>query len=103
MKHKRALPPRCWRRRSVLAGCGGAKERLRLRCRPPEHRHAAPEHRQQHRMPPALTAHKRNASRMQFTLEKTFRLYEWGSALKLTIHVPQLVCDFAPDAAYLNR
>ena len=36
----------------------------------------------------------------QFTLEKTVR-NEWGSAQKLTIHVPQLVCD-SPDAAYLN-
>ena len=36
----------------------------------------------------------------QFTLEKTFR-DEYGSAQKLTIHVPQLVCD-SPDAAYLN-
>ena len=36
----------------------------------------------------------------QFTLEKTVR-NEWGSAQKLTIHVPQLVCD-GPDAAYLN-
>ena len=36
----------------------------------------------------------------QFTLEKTIR-DEWGSAQKLTIHVPQLVCD-SPDAAYLN-
>ena len=37
----------------------------------------------------------------QFTLEKTIQLYEWGSAQKLTIHVPQLVC-YSPDAAYLN-
>ena len=37
----------------------------------------------------------------QFTLEKTIQLYEWGSAQKLTIHVPQLVCD-GSDAAYLN-
>ena len=36
----------------------------------------------------------------QFTLEKTVR-NEYGSAQKLTIHVPQLVCD-SPDAAYLN-
>ena len=36
----------------------------------------------------------------QFTLEKTVR-DDWGSAQKLTIHVPQLVCD-GPDAAYLN-
>ena len=37
----------------------------------------------------------------QFALEKTIQRYEWGSAQKLTIHVPQLVCD-GPDAAYLN-
>ena len=37
----------------------------------------------------------------QFTLEKTIQLYEWGSAQKLTIHVPQLECD-SPDAAYIN-
>ena len=36
----------------------------------------------------------------QFTLEKTVR-NEWGSAEKLTIHVPQLVCD-GPDAEYIN-
>ena len=36
----------------------------------------------------------------QFTLEKTIR-YEYGSAQKLTIHVPQLVCD-SPDAEYIN-
>ena len=36
----------------------------------------------------------------QFTLEKTVR-DEWGSAQKLTIHVPQLVCD-SPDAEYIN-
>lgn len=37
----------------------------------------------------------------QFTLEKTVR-NEWGSAQKLTIHVPQLVCD-SPDAEYINN
>ena len=36
----------------------------------------------------------------QFTLEKTVR-DEYGITQKLTIHVPQLVCD-GPDAAYLN-
>ena len=36
----------------------------------------------------------------QFTLEKTVR-NEYGITQKLTIHVPQLVCD-GPDAAYLN-
>ena len=36
----------------------------------------------------------------QFALEKTVR-NEWGSAQKLTIHVPQLVCD-SPDAEYIN-
>ena len=37
----------------------------------------------------------------QFTLEKTIR-DEYGITQKLTIHVPQLVCD-SPDAAYLNE
>lgn len=37
----------------------------------------------------------------QFTLEKTV-WNEWGSAQKLTIHVPQLVCD-SPDAEYINN
>ena len=36
----------------------------------------------------------------QFTLEKTIR-DEYNITQKLTIHVPQLVCD-SPDAAYLN-
>lgn len=36
----------------------------------------------------------------QFTLEKTVR-DEYGITQKLTIHVPQLVCD-SPDAAHLN-
>ena len=36
----------------------------------------------------------------QFTLEKTIR-DDWDITQKLTIHVPQLVCD-GPDAAYLN-
>ena len=37
----------------------------------------------------------------QFTLEKTIR-DEYGITQKLTIHVPQLVCD-SPDAAALNE
>ena len=36
----------------------------------------------------------------QFTMEKTVR-DEYGITQKLTVHVPQLVCD-SPDAAYLN-
>lgn len=36
----------------------------------------------------------------QFTLEKTIR-DEYGITQKLTVHVPQLVCD-SPDAAYIN-
>lgn len=36
----------------------------------------------------------------QFTLEKTIR-DEYGITQKLTVHVPQLVCD-GPEAAYLN-
>ena len=37
----------------------------------------------------------------QFTLEKTVR-DEYGITQKLTVHVPQLVCD-GPDAAYINE
>ena len=37
----------------------------------------------------------------QFTLEKTIR-DEYGITQKLTIHVPQLVCD-SPDAEYINN
>ena len=37
----------------------------------------------------------------QFTLEKTVR-DEYGITQKLTVHVPQLVCD-SPDAAYINE
>ena len=36
----------------------------------------------------------------QWSIEKTVR-EEWGGAQKLTIHVPQLVCD-SPDAEYIN-
>lgn len=36
----------------------------------------------------------------QFALEKTIR-DEYGITQKLTVHVPQLVCD-GPDAAYIN-
>ena len=36
----------------------------------------------------------------QFTLEKTIR-DEYGITQKLTVHVPQLVCD-SPDAEYIN-
>ena len=37
----------------------------------------------------------------QFTLEKTIR-DEYGITQKLTVHVPQLVCD-SPDAEYINN
>ena len=37
----------------------------------------------------------------QFALEKTIR-DEYGITQKLTVHVPQLVCD-SPDAEYINN
>ncbi len=49
---------------------------------------------------PALAIQKERITE-QFTLEKTIRQYEWDSAQKLTIHVPQLVCD-SPDAESIN-
>ena len=49
----------------------------------------------------AVSMKQENRITDQFALEKTIQLYEWGSAQKLTIHVPQLVCD-GPDAAYIN-
>ena len=90
MKHKR-LPALVLAAALVLAGCGGAKSSSGSA--------AASQSTGSSQNAPALTAQKERITE-QFTLEKTFR-DEYGSAQKLTIHVPQLVCD-SPDAAYLN-
>ena len=90
MKHKRlaaaVLAAALW-----LTGCGGAA----APAAPAGSGTAA-----QSAADTAVQTAQKDRITEQFALEKTIR-YEWGSAQKLTIHVPQLVCD-GPDAAYLN-
>ena len=90
MKHKRlaaaVLAAALW-----LTGCGGAAAPAA-----PAGSGAA----SQSTADTAVQTAQKDHITEQFTLEKTVR-NEWGSAQKLTIHVPQLVCD-SPDAAYLN-
>lgn len=90
MKHKRlaaaVLAAAFW-----LTGCGGAAAPAA-----PAGSGAA----SQSAADTAVQTAQKDRITEQFTLEKTVR-NEWGSAQKLTIHVPQLVCD-SPDAAYLN-
>ena len=90
MKHKR-LTALVLAAALVLAGCGGTKSSSGSA--------AASQSTGSNQNAPALATQKERITE-QFTLEKTVRS-EWGSAQKLTIHVPQLVCD-GPDAAYLN-
>ena len=90
MKHKR-LTALVLAAALVLAGCGGTKSSSGSA--------AASQSTGSSQNAPALAAQKERITE-QFTLEKTIR-DEWGSAQKLTIHVPQLVCD-SPDAAYIN-
>ena len=91
MKHKRfaavVLAAALW-----LTGCGGAAAPAA-----PAGSGAAA----QSTADTAVQTAQKNRITEQFALEKTIQLYEWGSAQKLTIHVPQLECD-SPDAAYIN-
>ena len=87
MKHKR-LAAAVLAAAVVLAGCGSATAP------------AAPTGSGTVPQSTAVSMKQENRITEQFALEKTIR-YEWGSAQKLTIHVPQLECD-SPDAAYLN-
>ena len=91
MKHKRlaaaVLAAALW-----LTGCGGAAAPAA-----PAGSGAVP---QSTADTVAQTAQKDRITE-QFTLEKTIR-DEYNITQKLTIHVPQLVCD-SPDAAYLNE
>ena len=91
MKHKRlaaaVLAAALW-----LTGCGGAAAPAA-----PASSGAA----SQSAADTAVQTAQKDRITEQFTLEKTIQRYEWGSAQKLTVHVPQLVCD-SPDAAYLN-
>ena len=91
MKHKRlaaaVLAAALW-----LTGCGGAA----APAAPAGSGTAA-----QSTADTAVQTAQKDRITEQFTLEKTIQRYEWGSAEKLTVHVPQLECD-SPDAAYLN-
>ena len=84
MKHKRLAA-------AVLAGCGGAAAPAA-----PTGSGTVP----QSTADTAVQTAQKDRITEQFTLEKTIR-DEYGITQKLTIHVPQLVCD-SPDAAYLN-
>ena len=90
MKHKRlaaaVLAAALW-----LTGCGGAAAPAA-----PAGSGAA----SQSAADTAVQTAQKDRITEQFTMEKTIR-NEWGSAQKLTVHVPQLECD-SPDAAYLN-
>ena len=90
MKHKR-LTALVLAAALVLAGCGGTKSSSGSA--------AASQSTGSSQNAPAIAVQKERITE-QFTLEKTVR-NEWGSAQKLTIHVPQLVCD-SPDAEYIN-
>ena len=91
MKHKR-LAAAVLAAAVVLAGCGGTKSSSGSA--------AASQNTGSSQNAPAIAAQKERIAE-QFTLEKTVR-EEWGGAQKLTIHVPQLVCD-SPDAEYINN
>ena len=90
MKHKRlaaaVLAAALW-----LTGCGGAAAPAA-----PAGSGAAA----QSAADTAVQTAQKDRITEQFTLEKTVR-DEYGITQKLTVHVPQLVCD-SPDAAYLN-
>ena len=90
MKHKR-LTALVLAAALVLAGCGGTKSSSGSA--------AASQSTGSSQNAPAIAVQKERITE-QFTLEKTVR-DEYGITQKLTIHVPQLVCD-GPDADYLN-
>ena len=90
MKHKR-LTALVLAAALVLAGCGGTKSSSGSA--------AASQSTGSSQNAPAIAVQKERIME-QFTLEKTVR-DEYGITQKLTIHVPQLVCD-SPDAEYIN-
>ena len=91
MKHKR-LAAAVLAAAVVLAGCGSAAAPAA-----PTGSGTVP----QSTADTAVQTAQKDRITEQFTLEKTIQRYEWGSAQKLNIHVPQLVC-YSPDAAYIN-
>ena len=94
MKHKR-LTALVLAVALVLTGCGGTKSSSGSAAPAGSGSAAASQSTGSSQNAPALATQKERITE-QFTLEKTIRT-EWGSAQKLTIHVPQLVCD-SPDA-----
>ena len=98
MKHKR-LAAAVLAAAVVLAGCGSAANRAAPAGSGPAPAGSGTV--PQSTADTAVQTAQKDRITEQFTLEKTIQLYEWGSAQKLTIHVPQLVCD-GSDAAYLN-
>ena len=90
MKHKR-LAAAVLAVAVVLAGCGSASDGA-----VPAGSGAAA----QSAADTAVQTAQKDRITEQFTLEKTIR-DDYNITQKLTIHVPQLVCD-GPDAAYLN-
>lgn len=94
MKHKRlaaaVLAAALW-----LTGCGGAAAPA-APAAPAGSGTAA-----QSTADTAVQTEQKDRITEQFTLEKTVR-DEYGITQKLTIHVPQLVCD-SPDAEYINN
>ena len=90
MKHKR-LAAAVLAVAVVLAGCGSASDGAA-----PAGSGAAA----QSAADTAVQTAQKDRITEQFTLEKTIR-DDYNITQKLTIHVPQLVCD-GPDAAYLN-
>ena len=91
MKHKR-LAAAVLAAAVVLTGCGGAAAPAA-----PAGSGAA----SQSAADTAVQTAQKDRITEQFTLEKTIR-DEYGITQKLTVHVPQLVCD-GPDAAYINE
>ena len=94
MKHKRlaaaVLAAALW-----LTGCGGAAAPAA-----PAGSGAGSGAASQSAADTAVQTAQKDRITEQFTLEKTIR-DDYNITQKLTIHVPQLVCD-GPDAAYLN-
>ena len=95
MKHKR-LTALVLAAALVLAGCGGTKSSSGSAAASQSTGTTA-----QSTADTAVQTAQKDRITDQFTLEKTIR-DEYGSAQKLTIHVPQLVCD-SPDAEYINN
>ena len=97
MKHKR-LTALVLAAALVLAGCGGTKSSSGSAAASQSTSSSQSTGSSQNA--PALAAQKERITE-QFTLEKTVR-DEYGITQKLTVHVPQLVCD-SPDAEYINH